>query len=177
MIPASRRHWWVWVYAPTSVANGSGPWICFRRRRTAGAAPGPDHPQAHAVYLLAEMETAVTCGRAEAVDVREPLDSLGECNATSYNAYTEGLCLTVEAALLSGDASGVREFASLLAEHLAGASDRHLRRYAQWLINIVNQGDQRLCPLDVADDGQQTVFDCRARYLMQSLPARGDSRR
>ena len=117
------------------------------------------------------------CGIGTAVDVQKPLGSLGERSATWYNAYIEGLCLTVEAALLSGDADRATEFASLLEEHLLGAGDRHLRRYAQWLINIVNQGDQRLCPLDVADDGQQTLFDCRARYLMQSLPARGDSRR
>jgi tetratricopeptide (TPR) repeat protein len=142
--------------------------------------PGPEFPEADAVLRAAQFEASCAADAqppgsldAAPAPLPEPSESDASHSGTRRNAYVETLCIAVEAALRARSGPAAADAAAALAQHVRQAPDRHLRRYGDWLLGLVERAEPIVPPLPAAEDGEQTVYDTRAQRLAQSLrPAR-----
>ncbi|NSW58088.1 MAG: AAA family ATPase [Armatimonadetes bacterium] len=142
-------------------------------------------PDVEAPLRVAELEATLPCAvvaadqaaRAQARGLRALSNwpaCPGQVSAVCQNAYVEILCVGVEGALLSGHRTTGPWF-DRLRDHADSAVDVHLRRYAEWLLSLADQG-QEVPPF--ADQPQSdsvsatdpgTIFNVRARRLREAL--------
>jgi len=142
-------------------------------------------PDVEAPLLVAELEATLSCAvvapdqaaRAQARGLRALSDwpaCPGQVSAVCQNAYVEILCVGVEGALLSGHRTTGPWF-DRLREHAGSAMDVHLRAYAEWLLNLCDQGHDLPPfayppqPEGVPASDPRTIFDVRARRLIEGL--------
>jgi hypothetical protein len=133
--------------------------------------PGPaDDPEIEAMRRLADRDAALGVGEAASCPPLETPQEECERSAACRNAQAEALCLEIEAALRRGDRAVAEERRAALEELRFQASDRHLRRYAEWLLRVAELGEAAgMLPASV--DGEASMFDVRGRRLREGWAA------
>ena len=131
-----------------------------------------------ALWKIAELDAEIVSAKsreAQSGDIADEAspgrlsDLYDEHAPTCSNAYVEMLCLEAEAALLRGHTQAADGWAELVADRAPKAADRHLRRYAQWLLEVVRRGGEGVAPLSQGDEDQPTVFENRSRRLLTQM--------
>lgn len=138
---------------------------------------GAEYPDAEAVLRLAETEAELVSAGVE--DWEEVLDGLSgavgpaggqpEPSAACWNAHVETLCIAAETAIVRGHVDRARRIADALGRETARATDRHLRRYADWLLSVVAETAPTPAPMPGAESGEHTVFDVRSQRVVAAL--------
>jgi tetratricopeptide (TPR) repeat protein len=91
--------------------------------------------------------------------------------AASVDLRTELICVELEAALVRGDEAATGELTALLAQRVPALADRHVQRYARWLLAAAGGERQQLRPFTAGRGPAGSCFVLRARRLRAALRA------
>ncbi len=129
-------------------------------------------PDTDALIALTQREIALVSGEPVAgLDETGTSSETCRTSAVCLNAEAETLCLTIEAALCSDQTAQVQEATDRLTERLASVTDRHLRRYAEWLLSLAAGEPAAAGGMPPHEEGEWTMFDVRAKRLQDRLRA------